>query len=181
MGIEVINIVIGEILTSQNPTVISTTLHGLDINNPLNEEKNRGVDSDEEEGDVKDKKCPTCANGLSTPNDQMLQFIQKVKKDIIDSKELKNFPAQEYFNSSSVLFDFLRQFILVWRPHLLILGGLASLRCATDNCPGISYFLVLVAFFIFSFAPILSVNLIIYFFIAQDIDAMQNQRKLDQQ
>jgi hypothetical protein len=142
MGIEAINIVIGEILASKNPNVVSTTLHGLDINNPLNEKplnerKNRDVDSDEEEGDVKvDKKCPTCGNGLSTPNDQMLKYIEKIKADIINSKELKNFPAQEYFHSSSVLSDFLQQFVLVWRPHLLIFGGLASLRCANESCNG---------------------------------------------
>ena len=129
MGIEAINRVIGEILASKNPNVVSTTLHGLDINNPLNEKKNRDVESDEEGEDVKvDKSCPTSGNGLSTPNDQMLKYIEKIKADINNSKELKNFPAQEYFNSSSVLADFLRQFVLVWRPHLLIVGGLSDYK-----------------------------------------------------
>jgi hypothetical protein len=140
MGIEAINVVIREILTSENPNVVSTTLHGLNIDNPLNKRKdvNRDVDSDEdEEVDEIEKNCPKCGKGLGLPNDQMVKYIAQITKDIKDSKEMKNFPEQEYFNHLSKLEDFTRQFVLVWRPHLIIFGGLNSLRCANERCKGI--------------------------------------------
>jgi hypothetical protein len=139
MGIEAINVVIKEILTSKNPNVVSTTLHGLNIDNPLNKRKdvNRDVDSDEEEEvDEIEKKCPECGKGLGLPNDQMVKYIAQIIKDITDSKEMKKFPEQEYFNHLSKLEDYTRQFVLVWRPHLILFGGLNSFRCANERCKG---------------------------------------------